>query len=69
MTRIALDELDERIIERLGHDARVSNREIGREFGLTEGTIRARVKRLLDNKVIRVAAVTHANRLRNPILA
>lgn len=69
MTRIALDELDERIIERLGHDARVSNREIGREFGLTEGTIRARVKRLLDNKVIRVAAVTNANRLRNPILA
>ncbi|MBN9003250.1 MAG: efflux RND transporter permease subunit, partial [Rhizobiales bacterium] len=51
----------ERIIERLGHDARVSNREIGREFGLTEGTIRARVKRLLDNKVIRVAAVTNAN--------
>ena len=69
MTRIALDELDERIIERLGHDARVSNREIGREFGLTEGTIRSRLKRLLDNKVIRVAAVTNANRLRNPILA
>ena len=69
MTRIALDDLDERIIERLGHDARVSNREIGREFGLTEGTIRSRLKRLLDNKVIRVAAVTNANRLRNPILA
>ena len=69
MTRIALDELDEKIIERLGHDARVSNREIGREFGLTEGTIRSRLKRLLDGKVIRVAAVTNANRLRNPILA
>ena len=69
MTRIPLDELDEKIIERLGHDARVSNREIGREFGLTEGTIRSRLKRLLDNKVIRVAAVTNANRLRNPFLA
>jgi len=69
MSRISLDELDHQIIERLGRDARVSNREIGREFGLTEGTIRSRLKRLLDNKVIRVAAVTNANRLRNPILA
>lgn len=68
-TRISLDELDHKIIERLGHDARVSNREIGREFDLTEGTIRSRLKRLLDNRVIRVAAVTNANRLRNPILA
>lgn len=66
---IALDELDHKIIERLGHDARVSNREIGREFGLTEGTIRSRLKRLLDNKVIRVAAITNAKRLNNPILA
>ena len=69
MTRISLDELDHKIIDRLGHDARVSNREIGREFDLTEGTIRSRLKRLLDNRVIRVAAVTNANRLRNPILA
>ena len=56
---ISLDELDHKIIERLGHDARVSNREIGREFDLTEGTIRSRLKRLLDNRVIRVAAVTN----------
>ena len=60
MTRISLDELDHKIIERLGHDARVSNREIGREFDLTEGTIRSLLKRLLDNRVIRVAAVTNA---------
>ncbi len=59
MTRIPLDDLDHKIIEQLGHDARVSNREIGRQFGLTEGTIR----------FIRVAAVTNANRLRNPFLA
>lgn len=69
MTKIPLDELDHKIIDRLSREARVSNREIGREFGLTEGTIRSRLKRLLDNKVIRVAAVTNANRLRNPILA
>lgn len=69
MSGITLDELDLKIIEKLGHDARVSNRHIGREFGLTEGTIRSRLKRLLDNKVIRVTAVTNSNRLDNPILA
>lgn len=66
---VPLDELDLKIIERLGADARVSNREIAREFGLTEGTIRARIKRLLAEKVIRVTAVTNSDRLKNPILA
>lgn len=69
MSRVALDELDLRLIDRLSGDARVSNREIAREFGLTEGTIRARLKRLFDGRVIRVSAVTNMNRLRHPILA
>ncbi len=69
MKRVELDDLDRRIIERLGEDARVSNREIGREFGLTEGTIRARLKRLIESNTIRVRAVTNIDRLRNPILA
>ncbi len=69
MKRVELDDLDRRIIERLGADARVSNREIGREFGLTEGTIRTRLKHLIESKTIRVAAVTNIERLRNPILA
>ncbi|WP_380874818.1 transcriptional regulator [Sphingomonas sp. DBB INV C78] len=68
-TGVSLDEIDHKIIERLGIDARVSNREIGRELGLTEGTIRSRLKRLFDSRVIRVAAITNTSRLRNPILA
>lgn len=69
MTAIELDDLDRKIIDRLANDARSSNREIAREFGLTEGTIRLRLKRLTDRKVIRVTAVTNVARLRNPILA
>jgi Lrp/AsnC family transcriptional regulator for asnA, asnC and gidA len=69
VTRIPLDDLDLQLIDRLGEDARVSNREIAREFGLTEGTIRSRLKRLLENQVIRIAAITNTNRLHNPILA
>ena len=64
-----LDELDLKIIDRLSADARVSNRELAREFGLTEGTIRVRLKRLIETKTIRVAAVTNVNRLKNPVLA
>jgi Lrp/AsnC family transcriptional regulator for asnA, asnC and gidA len=67
--KIELDELDQRIIDRLAEDATLSNRKIARDFGLTEGTIRARLKRLLEAKAIRVTAVTNVARLRNPILA
>lgn len=69
MNNFMLDDLDREIIKKLSHDARVSNRQIGRDLGLTEGTIRSRLKRLLDNKVIRVSAVTNSKRLHNPILA
>ncbi|MEI9982095.1 MAG: Lrp/AsnC family transcriptional regulator [Aliidongia sp.] len=69
MKKIELDDLDQRIIDRLAEDATLSNRKIARDFGLTEGTIRARLKRLLEAKAIRVTAVTNVARLRNPILA
>lgn len=69
MNGITLDDLDLQLIDRFGEDARVSNREIARELNLTEGTIRSRLKRLLDNQVLRVAAITNTNRLNNPILA
>ena len=41
-----LDELDRRIVEILTVDARVSNRRIAAQLGVTEGTIRGRIKRL-----------------------
>jgi Lrp/AsnC family transcriptional regulator, regulator for asnA, asnC and gidA len=69
MNLVELDELDRKIIDRLSNDARTSNREIAREFGLTEGTIRLRLKRLTEQKVVRVTAVTNIARLRNPVLA
>ena len=41
MTQINLDDLDHKIIDMLGRDARVSNRQIAADLGVTEGTIRA----------------------------
>lgn len=69
MKRPDLDALDRRIIERLARDARSSNRAIARELAVTEGTIRTRIRRLLDEKIIRITAVSNVNRLREPVVA
>lgn len=64
MKNFQLDELDKKIIDRLSVDARASNRQIARELDVTERTIRVRIKRLLDEKIIRIAAITNFNRLK-----
>jgi Lrp/AsnC family transcriptional regulator for asnA, asnC and gidA len=64
MKTFHLDELDKKIIDHLSVDARISNREIARELDVTERTIRVRIKRLLDDKIIRIAAITNVNRLK-----
>lgn len=53
-----LDALDRQIIERLSRDARVSNRAIAAELGVTEGTIRTRIKRMQAEGLIQFAVVT-----------
>jgi len=58
MSDIDLDDLDRQMIEMLGHDARVSNRQIAAELGVTEGTIRTRIKRLQDERLIQFSVVT-----------
>ncbi|MGW6727980.1 Lrp/AsnC family transcriptional regulator [Nocardia sp. NPDC055029] len=52
------DELDITIIGKLQVDARRSNRSIAAELGVSEGTVRTRVKRLLTDKVIRIQAIS-----------
>lgn len=69
MSRAELDDIDRKIIARLANDARVSNRKIALELGLAEGTIRSRIKRLLETKAMRVTAVTNMNQRQSPVLA
>lgn len=64
-----LDDVDRRIVEWLSRDARTSNRRIAAELGVTEGTVRARIKRMEDERLIRITAVTNIDRLDNPMLA
>ncbi|QNO27932.1 Lrp/AsnC family transcriptional regulator [Sphingopyxis sp. OPL5] len=69
MKAIELSDLDRQILDRLSVDARQSNREIARDLGMTEGTIRARLKRLSDENAIHVTAVTSYDHLPDPLVA
>lgn len=51
-----LDELDRRIIKTLEVDGRASNAKVARDLGVSEGTIRRRLKTLLAKEIIRVVA-------------
>ncbi|AQA18265.1 AsnC family transcriptional regulator [Halioglobus japonicus] len=68
MTR-RLDEVDAAIVERLAPDARISNREIAESLGVSEGTVRARIKRMEEERQVRITAVTNIDRFDNHALA
>lgn len=53
-----LDDLDRHLIDILARDARVSNRKIAGDLGVTEGTVRGRIKRLQQDKLISFTAIT-----------
>ncbi|GGC06836.1 transcriptional regulator [Novosphingobium endophyticum] len=53
-----LDDLDNQLIAILSKDARVSNRKIATELGITEGTVRGRIKRLQSDGQIAFTAIT-----------
>lgn len=59
MSTYVVDELDRKIIEKLTADARASNRHLAQALGVTEGTVRGRIKRLEAANLIRFSAVTN----------
>ena len=58
-----MDELDSRIIGLVQMDGRASNAKIARELGVSEGTIRRRVGRLIQEGVIRFTAVPNIEKM------
>jgi len=52
-----MDELDSKIIAMLQEDGRASNAGIARRVGVSEGTVRRRLKRLIQEEYIRVLAL------------
>lgn len=58
MALAPLDSLDRQLIDILSRDARVSNRKIAADLGVTEGTVRGRIKRLQQDGLIAFTAIT-----------
>ncbi|QNO27912.1 Lrp/AsnC family transcriptional regulator [Sphingopyxis sp. OPL5] len=57
MRAAQLDALDMQLIDLLGTDARISNRKIAAELGVTEGTVRGRIRRLQQEGLIAFTAI------------
>ena len=64
-----LDAVDEGILRELQEDGRRSFRQIARNVGVAEGTVRARVRRLEDAGALRVLAFVDPSRLGRSVLA
>lgn len=53
-----LDQTDLALIRLLRDDGRAGNRELGEALGISPGTVRTRIRRLIDASVMRVTAIT-----------
>ena len=52
MTNVTIDNIDKQILTILQQDSRISFADLSRQLNIPEATIRFRVKRLQDNKII-----------------
>ena len=66
---MSLDNIDKKIIQLMGADARMSNHQMAAVIGVSEGTVRNRVKKLINNEVIKISVINNINRIENPSLA
>ena len=64
-----LDEVDRAIIEHLQDDGRRPYREIARSLGVSEGTVRWRVRRMIASETLRIVALADPYALGQHVLA
>ena len=60
-----MDTLDQQLIRLLQLDGRVSNTQLASKLGISEGTVRRRLKHLFDNQIVRVVAISEPSHLGN----
>ncbi len=58
-----IDELDAKIISILQGDGRMSNTDIAKMLDVSEATIRGRIKRLTEDEIIQIVAVSNPLKL------
>jgi Lrp/AsnC family transcriptional regulator for asnA, asnC and gidA len=59
----SIDSIDSKMINLLQKDGRISNIEIAKRLGISEATVRTRLKRLIDEEFIQIVAVSNPFRL------
>lgn len=64
-----MDEMDRRLITELAKDARQDNLELSRKLGISESTVRRRIRRLQDNSLITFTVVPDVGALGHGVLA
>jgi len=58
-----IDRNDSKIISYLQQDGRMAFTQIGKEMNIAESTVRARVQRLIEDKIIQIVAVANPLKL------
>jgi len=57
--KVKIDAVDSEMILLLQKDGRISNTAIAKKIGIAESTVRTRLKRLIDTKIIQIVAVSN----------
>jgi Lrp/AsnC family transcriptional regulator, regulator for asnA, asnC and gidA len=65
-----MDDTDLRIVAVLAEDGRMPNSEIARRLGVSEGTVRQRLKKLIDTGIVKIQAMVNSEEVPNlyPVL-
>ena len=58
-----IDLIDSKMISLLQKDGRISNIDIAKKLGISEATVRSRLKRLIDEEYIQIVAVSNPFKL------
>ena len=66
---VKLDDYDRRIVAVLREDGRTPYARIASQLGVSAGMVRQRVQRLIDEDVIRIAAITNPFHMGFPVMA
>jgi len=59
VNEVKLDKTEREVIKLLQRDGRMSFVDMAREIGVTEGTIRRKFNRLMDEQILKIAAVAN----------
>jgi len=64
-----INAIDKKLIRSLGQDASLSAKKIAEQLNLSAVTVRRRLKKLLENNLVRIVGVVNAASIGYPILA